>query len=236
MAAQQERIALVSNDLANVNTTGYKHTRVGFRDLLYQEPGRPAARGTNARTGTGAAAVDAGRSMEQGTLKQTDSPLDVAIVGDGFLRVQLPDGRAALTRDGSLRLDAKGRLTTQTGGLVQPVIRVPADVAPDKVQIAADGQVTADGRPLGRLALVTVRAPQGLIPAGENAFLVSAASGPAIGAPQTTKLESHSLEASNVDMSSAMVEMIDAQRSFELASKAIETADHMMEIANGVKR
>jgi flagellar basal-body rod protein FlgG len=236
MAAQQQRIALVSNDLANVSTTGYKHTRVGFRDLLYQEPGRPAVRGDAARVGTGAAAVDAGRSMGQGTLQQTDSPLDVAIVGEGFLRVQLPDGREALTRDGALRLDAKGRLTTQTGGLVQPVIRVPDGAARDKLQIGPDGTVTADGRRLGQLDLVTVRSPQGLMAAGDNAFVATAASGPVARAPQASTLQSGALEGSNVDMSTAMVEMIDAQRSYQLASKAIETADQMMEIANGVKR
>ncbi len=227
---------MVSNDLANVSTTGYKHTRVGFRDLLYQEPGRPAVPGTGARVGTGAAAVDAGRSMTQGALKQSDSPLDVAIVGEGFLRVQTPDGRQALTRDGALRLDGKGRLTTQNGSFVQPLIRVPAGVAPEKLQIAADGTVSADGRRLGRLDVVTVRAPQGLVPAGDNVFLASPASGPAVRAPEETTLQAKALETSNVDMSSAMVEMIDAQRSFQLASKAIETADRMMEIANGVKR
>ena len=236
MAAQQERIALVSNDLANVNTTGYKHTRVGFRDLLYQDPGRPAVAGGAARTGTGAAAVDAGRSMGQGVLERTDSKLDVAIQGEGFLRVRLPDGRQALTRDGALRLDGTGRLTTQTGAVVQPDIRIAKTVTSDQVQIGRDGTVTADGRRVGRLDLVTVRAPEALTSVGENAYVPSAASGAPVRAPRATTLEAGALEASNVDMSDAMIEMIDAQRSYQLAAKAIETADQMMEIANGVRR
>ncbi len=236
MAAQQERIGAVSNDLANVSTNGYKHVRVGFRDLMYQQAGRPAVQGNGARTGTGAAAVDAGRAMSQGSLKRTDQPLDVAIQGEGFLRVRLPDGRQALTRDGALRLDGNGRLTTSIGGFVQPDIRVPRGVTSDKVTIGSDGTVTADGERVGRLDLVTVRSPQGLTSVGDNAFIPSAASGAPTRAPRATTLESGALEASNVDMSDAMVELIDAQRSYQLASKAISTADEMMGIANGVKR
>src|SRR5918996_3175248 len=108
MAAQQQRMDAVSNDLANANTTGYKHVRVGFRDLVYQQAGRPAADGV--RTGAGAAAVDAGRAFGQGALQRTDRSLDVAIQGEGFLRVKLPDGRDALTRDGGLHIDGLRRL------------------------------------------------------------------------------------------------------------------------------
>jgi len=236
MAAQQQRIALVSNDLANANTTGYKHTRVGFRDLMYADPGRPAAGNAGVRVGTGAAAVDAGRSMTQGALKQTGNKLDVAIVGEGFMTVQLPDGRQALTRDGALRLDENGQLTTQTGAFVRPPVRIPRDVPSDQVEIAADGAVTAKGRALGRIDLVTVRSPQALQSVGDNAFLATPASGAPVRAPAATRLDAGALEGSNVEMSDAMVEMIDAQRSYQLASKAIETADRMMEIANGVKR
>ncbi len=234
MAAQQERIGAVSNDLANVSTNGYKHVRVGFRDLMYQQAGRPAAGAV--RTGTGTAAVDAGRAMSQGALKRTDQPLDVAIQGEGFLRVRLPDGRQALTRDGALHLDGRGRLTTSTGALMQPEIRVPRGVTTEQVSIARDGTVTAAGEEVGRLDLVTVRAPQALTSVGDNAFVPSPASGAPIRAPQASTLEAGALEASNVEMSDAMVELIDAQRSYQLASKAIETADQMMGIANQVKR
>ena len=235
MAAQQDRIAAVSNDLANASTTGYKHVRVGFRDLMYQQGGRTSAEGA-ARTGTGAATVDAGRSMGQGSLQRTDEPLDVAIQGEGFLRVRLADGRQALTRDGALHFDGTGRMTNSAGALIQPPISLPKGVAADKIDIGRDGTVTADGRRLGRIDVVAVRSPQGLEAVGDNAFLPSAASGAPTRAPAATTLEQGALEASNVDMSDAMVEMIDAQRSYSLASRAIQTADQMMEIANGVKR
>ncbi len=234
MAAQQQRLDSVANDLANANTTGYKHGRVGFRDLIYEQAGRPAADGV--RTGHGAAAVDAGKSFGQGGLQRTDRSLDVAIQGEGFLRVKLPDGRQALTRDGNLLLDGLGRLATNTGALVQPPITIPKGTPESEIAIAGDGTVTAGGRRVGKLALVSVRSTQGLTPIGDNAFQPTAASGAAAAAPRATKLTQGALEASNVDMATAMVAMIESQRAFELASKAIHTADQMWEIANGVKR
>jgi flagellar basal-body rod protein FlgG len=234
MAAQQQRLDSVANDLANANTTGYKHGRVGFRDLIYEQAGRPAAAGV--RTGHGAAAIDAGKSFGQGALQRTDRSLDVAIQGEGFLRIKLADGREALTRDGNLLVDGRGRLATNTGALIQPGITVPKGTAEGEIAIAGDGTVTASGRRIGKLALATVRSPQQLTPIGDNAFQVSPASGPAGAAPRATKLTQGALEASNVDMASAMVGMIESQRAFELASKAIHTADQMWEIANGVKR
>jgi flagellar basal-body rod protein FlgG len=234
MAAMQQKLDAVSNDLANANTTGYKHVRVGFKDLLYEQGGRPTANGV--RRGTGSAAVDAGRGFEQGSLRSTGSPLDVAIQGEGFLQVRLPDGRQALTRDGGLRLDGDRRLTTSTGALVQPAIAIPAGVTEDEISIANDGTVLAAGRNVGRLQLVTVRSTQGLLSAGDNAFVATAASGPARNAPAGSSLTQGALEASNTDMAQAMVDLIDAQRTYQLTSKAIQTADSMMEIANGVKR
>jgi flagellar basal-body rod protein FlgG len=237
MAAQQQRLDSVANDLSNANTTGYKHNRVGFRDLVYQEAGRAAAQGV--RTGHGAAAVDAGKAFSQGALQRTDRPLDLAIQGDGFLRIKLGDGTQALTRDGNLQVDGRGRLTTNTGALLlggRGPISVPKGTPEEDLSIGTDGTVTAGGRRLGKLALVSVRAPQALTPVGDNAFVTSAASGNAFAAPRATVLESGALEASNVDMATAMVSMIESQRAFELASKAIHTADQMWEIANGVKR
>ena len=234
MAAQQQRLDAVANDLANANTTGYKHQRVGFRDLVYTQTGRSSAQGV--RTGAGAAAVDSGRSFGQGVLQRTDRPLDVAIQGEGFLRVKLPDGRQALTRDGGLHIDGAGQLTTSTGAYVQPQIKVPAGVAEDQVSIGSDGTVLAGGRRIGRLDIVTVRSQAGLLSAGDNAFLTTAASGPAVAAPRATTLTQGALEASNTDMADAMVEMIESQRAYQLTSKAITTADEMMGIANQVKR
>jgi flagellar basal-body rod protein FlgG len=234
MAAQQQRMDAVANDLANANTTGYKHQRVGFRDLVYEQTGRSSAQGV--RTGSGAAAVDAGRAFAQGALQRTDRPLDVAIQGEGFLRVRLPDGRDALTRDGGLHIDGNRQLVTATGALVQPAIKIPEGVAEDQISIGPDGTVSANRQRLGKLDVLTVRSTQGLLSIGDNAFVATAASGAPVAAPQATVVSQGALEASNTDMAEAMVAMIESQRAFQLASKAITTADEMMGIANQVKR
>jgi len=234
MAAQQQRMDAVANDLANANTTGYKSQRVGFRDLVYEQAGRSSAQGV--RTGSGAAAVDAGRAFNQGVLQRTDRTLDVAIQGEGFLRVRLADGRDALTRDGGLHIDGARRLVTSAGSLVQPEITIPEGVAEDQISIGPDGTVLANRERIGKLDVLTVRSTQGLIAAGDNAFVVTAASGPAVAAPNATALTQGALESSNTDMATAMVAMIESQRAFQLASKAITTADEMMGIANQVKR
>jgi flagellar basal-body rod protein FlgG len=235
MAAQQQRIDGVANDLANASTTGYKHVRVGFRDLLYNAQGGSA--GPTVLAGAGAAAGFIGRSQEQGALQTTDQPLDVAIQGPGFFQVKRPDGSLALTRDGSLRLDSQGRLTTSDGNVLQPEITVPRGTSADELSIAGDGTVRAGaGRPLGRIELVTVPAPDGLQPLGGNLFAANAASGQPTAAGNDSTLRQGTLEGSNVDVGDAMVDMIDAQRSFQLASKAIQMQDQMLEIANQVKR
>ena len=234
MRAQQQMLDAVSNDLANANTNGYKRVRVGFSDLLYERAGRPTADGVN--LGTGARAVQAGRSFEQGALRQTGEQLDVAIQGEGFIKVKLSDGRQALTRDGSLHVDGAGKLVTSTGGVVQPQITIPANTPAEKIAIAQNGNVLVDGRQIGRIELVTVRAINGLDSVGENAFVTTAASGNTIAAPTATTLAQGALEGSNTNMAQSMVDMIDAQRTYQLTSKAIQTADQMMEIANGVKR
>lgn len=237
MAAQQQRLDSIANDLANANTTGYKHGRVGFRDLIYEQSGRSSLQGV--RTGHGAAAVDAGRSFGQGALQRTDRPLDVAIQGEGFLQVELPDGTRALTRDGNLQVDGAGRLTSNTGALIRGgrgPISIPKGVDESDITIAQDGTVTAAGRRVGRLELLSVRSPQALTPVGEGAFVTNGSSGGATAAPSGTFLSQGALEASNTDMADSMVSMIESQRAFELASRAIHTADQMWEIANGVKR
>jgi flagellar basal-body rod protein FlgG len=155
MGAQQQRLDLIANDLANASTTGYKHARVGFRDLLYSGNG-PGA-GTSVISGAGAAASLDGRSMASGSMQDTGEPLDLAIQGDGFFEVKRSDGTIGLTRDGSFGLDASGNLTTKLGDLVQPPIAVPRGTQPKDISVAADGTVTAGTRKLGKLALVTVR-------------------------------------------------------------------------------
>ncbi len=234
MAAQQQRLDAVANDLANANTTGYKHQRVGFRDLVYDQTGRSSEQGV--RTGSGTAAVDAGRAFGQGALQSTGRSLDVAIQGEGFLRVRLADGREGLTRDGGLHVDGGRRLVNNTGAVVQPPITIPEGVAEQDISIGRDGTVLAGGRRLGRLVLVTVRSMQGLLSAGDNAFVTTPASGPAAAAPRTTALTQGALEASNTDVAGSMVAMIESQRAFQLASRAISNADEMMGIANQVRR
>ena len=232
LMAQQRRLDAISNDIANVSTTGYKRLRVGFRDLVYQDGGSGA--GAGVRTGTGAAAVTVGRSLVPGALRQTDRALDVAIEGPGFIQVRRADGTTALTRDGSLQVAGDGRLRTSTGELLEPPVTVPTGVGED-LSIAPDGEVTGGGRTLGRITIVDVPAPDGLQAIGDNLFVPTAASGglrPAAGASVRQGL----LEGSNVDIGDAMVDMIDAQRSFQLASKAITMQDEAWGIANGVRR
>jgi flagellar basal-body rod protein FlgG len=236
MIAQQDKLDAVSNDLANVNTNGYKSLRVGFSDLMYQQAGRPSAKGVD--LGTGARAVQTGRLFEQGPIKQTDQPLDVAIQGEGYLQVRRADnGQLALTRDGSLNVDANGQLVTAHGDQIQPPVRLPRGVDPSSVHIGPDGSVTAGGRKVGQIQVVTVPAPSGLQAAGDSFYTVTAASGAVRRTTTaTTTLQQGALEGSNVDLSDSMVDMMDAQRSYSMASKAIHMQDQMMEIANGVKQ
>jgi flagellar basal-body rod protein FlgG len=229
MAAQERRLDAVSNDIANVNTSGYKKVRVGFRDLVYQNDGP-----SGVRTGAGAAATELGRGSEQGALQQTGNPLDLAIQGDGYFQVRRADGQLALTRNGSFDVDARGQVVNANGERLVPPINVPRGIDPSTVQIAPDGTVAANGRTLGRIQLVTVPAPNGLTPAGDNDYLLSAASGAV--RPAGGTLLQGALEASNVDLADSMVDMMDAQRSYSMASKAIQMQDKMMEIANGIKQ
>jgi flagellar basal-body rod protein FlgG len=229
MTAQQQRMDTLANDVANVNTTGYKHTRVAFRDLLYTQD-----RAGVVSSGAGAAATTIGRGFGQGALRETGNKLDLAIEGDGFFQVRRADGTTALTRDGALRVDPNGRLTTQRGELLQPAITVPAGTSEADVRIADDGTVSAGNRQLGRIQLVTVRAPQALQSAGDSLFVATAASGPAQALP-TGRVVQGALESSNVDMADAMTQMMESQRSFQMASKAVQMQDQILQIANGVK-
>ena len=229
MQAQQQRIDSVANDLANVNTNGYKRSRVAFRDLMYV-----ADASGNVRSGAGTAATTIGRGFAQGALRETGNPLDLAIEDGGFLQVRRQDGTTALTRDGALRLDLRGRLTTARGDLVQPAITVPAGTKESDVQIASDGTVSVDNRPIGQIRVMTVRSPQALDSIGDNLFRPTAASGQAT-AFAGGRLTQGAVEASNVDVADSMTEMIDAQRSFQLASKAIQMQDQLLQIANQVK-
>jgi flagellar basal-body rod protein FlgG len=231
MAAQQQRMDALSNDVANVNTSGYKRVRVGFRDLVYQRTGP-----SGVRTGAGAAAVQLGRGFAQGSFQKTDQPLDLAINGEGYFQVRdSRTGQNALTRNGSLQVDASGQLVTPEGDRLVPPIQLPRGVDPSTITIAQDGTLSSAGRTLGRIQLVTVPAPTGLQANGNGYFTPTAASG-GIRAATGATVEQGVLESSNVDLADAMVDMMDAQRSYSMASKAIHMQDQMMEIANGVKQ
>jgi flagellar basal-body rod protein FlgG len=233
MEAQQEQIDALANDIANVSTPGYQATRVDFHDLLYTSAG--LANGTTVATGAGSAARIVGRSQIEGDLQPTGRTLDVAIIGQGYLEVRRPDGTIGLTRSGSLQVDAQGRLTTDTGMLLQPPVRIPKGVSTDSIKIAPNGVVRSGTRVLGRISLVTVPAPDKLLADGDGVFSATAASGGIRNAAGAT-LQQGTLENSNVDVASTMGQMIDAQRGYAMASKAIEMQDQMLQIANQVKR
>jgi flagellar basal-body rod protein FlgG len=234
MAAQQAQMDAISNDLANVNTHGYKKERVAFRDLLYTP--EDLAVDSSVSEGAGAVATSIGRGSAQGSFQRTDEPLDVGLSGPGFLTVKMSDGSTALTRDGNLKLDDKGRLGDHLGRLVEPPITVPAGTDPKDITIATDGTVDLDGKSLGKLRIVSVPSVDGLRALGDNLFAVTKDSGPLSAAPKGTGVAQGVLEASNVDMGDSMSDMIIAQRSYEMASRAIQMQDKAAEIANGVKR
>ena len=237
MAAQQQRLDAVANDLANANTTGYKHGRVGFRDLVYTQAGRSRAQGV--RTGAGAAAVDIGRGVRPGRAAAAPTSRSTS-----RSRARLPAGHAcptaapALTRDGNLHVDAQ-RPPRHLHRRPRPADDHDPRAASRgrRSSIGTDGTVAADGRRVGRLDVVTVRSPQAPRVRRRQRLRrhrrLRQRRPPRPPPPRSTQ---GALEASNVDVSDAMVAMIESQRAYQLASKAIQTADQMMEIANGVKR
>jgi len=228
MSAQQAQMDVLSNDIANVNTTGYKQQRLGFRDLVYEaEQGQPV--------GAGAATIDLGRTSAEGSLTQTGDPLSVAIVGPGFIQVRRSDGSIGLTRDGQLGLDAQGAIVTSSGERLSPPLTVPKGTDASAISIGQDGTVTANGTKVGQIQIVNVPAPGGLASVGDNLFAPTAASG-APAAEKNATLQQGALESSNVDLASAMVGMIAAQRGYELASRAIKTQDELLNVANQLVR
>jgi flagellar basal-body rod protein FlgG len=249
MAAQETKLDTISNNLANVNTTGYKRQDAEFEDLLYQNirgAGTNPAGGTQpsgTQVGTGVRIVATSRSFSQGATQQTGNPLDIAIEGAGFLAVQKSAGEIGYTRAGSLKIDATGRLCTNDGLSVEPAINIPLDAT--AVTIGADGQVsatTAGGRTtvqVGQLQVATFPNPNGLEATGHNLFVPTQASGePTTGAPGSdgrgTILQG-SLEGSNVEMVTEMVDLIRVQRGYEINSKVISAADDMLRNATQVR-
>jgi flagellar basal-body rod protein FlgG len=242
--AQQTRMAVTSNNLANVGTTGFKKGRAVFEDLLYQnhrQVGASTSQDTQSPTGlslgTGVRVVATEKTFTQGNLAQTGNALDVAISGRGFFQVLMPDGTMGYTRDGSFKTSAQGELVTASGYAVQPGITLPDGA--QSITIGKDGVITAqiagqaEPTQIGSLQLFDFINPAGLQPRGENMYVESAASGTAqSGTPGLNGLgmtEQGSLEASNVNVVEELVTMIETQRAYEMNSKAISTTDQMLE-------
>jgi len=243
MEAQQTQLDHISHNLANSSTNRYKRSHAVFEDLMYQNLRQTGANSseqtqlpTGLQVGLGVRPVATSRQFTQGNLQQTGNHLDVAIKGNGFFQIDMPDGSVGYTRDGAFQLNSEGQLVTNTGYLVQPGITVPANA--QSVTIAADGTVTAamPGQPqpqqLGQIQVATFINPAGLEPRGENLFTETVASGtPQTGTPATENfggLAQGFVETSNVNVVEELVTMIQAQRAYEMNSKAIQTSDQML--------
>lgn len=251
MEAMQFQMDTISNNLANVNTTGFKGNQARFQDLVYQElraPGSPVGASVvpvGQDVGLGVKVGASEKLFTQGNLMQTGNPLDVAIQGDGFFQVTMPDGTTAYTRDGSFKRDANGAMVTANGYFVQPQITIPQNA--QAINIGVDGTVSAlvpgsnIPQQLGQISLARFVNPAGLSPVGgDNLYTQTAASGaPIVSQPAingTGTLQSGYLENSNVQVVQEIVNMITSQRAFEADSKSITAADEMLQTANQVIR
>ncbi len=242
--AQQTQMDVIANNLANVSTNGFKRARAVFEDLLYQTIRQPGAQSsqqtqlpTGLQLGTGVRPVATARIFTQGNLQQSGNPLDVAIQGNGFFQVLMPDGTSAYTRDGSFQADSQGQLVTSSGFAVQPAITIPPNSL--SITIGRDGVVsvtragTTAPSQVGALQLAGFTNPAGLQSFGENLYLETAASG----TPSTNTPGSNGLgllnqgytETSNVNVVEELVSMIQTQRAYEINSKAISTSDQMLQ-------
>jgi flagellar basal-body rod protein FlgG len=252
MMAMELNVQVISNNLANMTTTGYKRQRAEFQDLLYDHVSRIGTQ-TSAQgnilpvgidLGSGVKAVGTPRLMTQGTVSQTGGSLDVAIRGDGFFKIQLPDGTYAYTRDGSFQMDAQGRIVTAKGSVVMPSITIPQNST--GLTINAQGQISviAQGATsptiLGQLTLTRFINQAGLLPIGDNLYTETPASGtPLDGLPGTDgagDLLQASLEQSNVDSVTEITNLIAAQRAYEMNSKVISAADQMLQSTSNLMR
>jgi len=241
--AQQTRMQVIANNLANVNTTGFKRDRVNFETLLYQTR-RVAGEQTSADTqltspfavGTGVRTLSTQKLFSQGSMITTDNSLDIAIEGTGFIQVLLPDGRLGYTRNGALSQNSDGVLTTSSGYVVQPEIQIPENVT--QINISGDGIISANvageigAQELGQLTLADFTNRSGLQPIGESFYTETTASGAPVVANPTEqgigKLIQGALEASNVNVVQELVSMIETQRAYEVSSKSITSVDEML--------
>ena len=244
LESQQTAVDVISNNLANVNTNGFKRGRAVFQDLMYQTVRQPGAQVGDAnqlpsglQLGTGARVAATVRIHSQGNLNNTGGEMDIAIQGRGFLEVDLPDGTQAYTRDGSLQVDQNGQLTTAGGYVIQPPINIPDNAL--SLTIGKDGtvSVTQPGAAgtsvqIGQLQLSTFINPTGLQSMGENLYLETDSSGPANqlqpGLDGTGSILQQYVETSNVNVAEELVNMITTQRAYEMNSKAVQTSDDML--------
>ena len=242
--AQQTQMDVIANNLANVSTNGFKRSRAVFEDLLYQNIRQPGAQSSQQtqlpsglQLGTGVRSVATERNFTQGNLQETGNSKDIAIQGEGFFQVLLPDGATAYTRDGSFQVDNQGQLVTASGYAVQPAIIVPADAT--SLTIGRDGTVSitqagsANTTEIGAMQLATFINPAGLMAKGENLYVETSASGNAnTNTPGTNgsgTLSQGFVETSNVNVVEELVNMIQTQRAYEINSKSITTSDQMLQ-------
>lgn len=247
LEAEQTRMDVIANNLANVNTTGFKGSRTVFQDLLYQNLTQPGAQSSQTtqypsglQLGTGVQPVATERLMTQGNLTQTGNSLDVAINGQGFFQVLEPDGTIAYTRDGTFQLNNQGQLVTASGYLVQPTITIPSTA--QSVTIGGDGTVSvtlpgqSSPQQVGSIQLANFANPTGLQSTGQNLYLQTGSSGaPNTGQPSLNglgTLQQGYLESSNVNVVAALVDMISTQRAYEINSKAVQASDQMLQYVN----
>jgi len=251
MIAQQTHLDVVAHNLANVNTSGFKKLRADFQDLIYQinrEPGQPVEPDsmipTGIQVGLGVKVAGTTRMFAQGSLQTTDNPTDLALTGEGFYQITMPDGTIAYTRDSNWKIDANGQIVNHDGYLLEPAVIVPEDAIDFAVSQTGAITVKMPGdilpEEIGQIELVRFINPAGLRSVGRNLFLETAASGaPVAGNPGDEgfgTIEQRTLEMSNVQVVEEMVEMIVAQRAYEANSKTIQTADELLRIANNLRR
>jgi len=255
MIGQQANIDVISNNLANVNTHGYRKQRADFEDLIYQTvkvAGTPATEDTvvpvGIQMGHGVKLADTQRVFTQGSLQATDVATDLAITGDGFFRIQMYDGSWAYTRNGNFKVDETGRMVTSNGYWFLPDIIMPEGFLPEKINVTKDGRVSVivpqidENNPVdvGQIELYRFPNPVGLTAVGENLFKVTQASGePIAGRPGYEgmgQLQHKFLEMANVSVVQEMVNLIVAQRAYEFNSRTIQTSDNMLGTATTLKR
>ncbi|HVX98284.1 MAG TPA: flagellar basal-body rod protein FlgG [Pseudorhodoplanes sp.] len=252
MMAQELNVQVISNNIANMRTTGYKRQRAEFQDLLYEHVRRIGTQTSDQGNilpvgvdlGSGVKSVGTPRLMSQGTLTPTGSPLDLAIRGDGFFKIQLPDSTYAYTRDGSFQMDAQGRIVTAQGNVVMPGITIPQNSTGLTINSQGQVLVTPQGQTtptvLGQLTLTRFINNAGLLSIGDNMFTETPASGtPQDGLPNTDgagDLQQGNLEAANVEAVSEISDLIAAQRAYEMNGKVITAADQMLQTTSNMMR